>query len=291
MSEFDWNQMRAFLATAQSGSFSAAARQLGVTQPTLSRQVAALERRLDLLLFERIGRSLHLTQAGLELFEHGRGMTAAADQVAMAAVGQTQSVRGLVRITASDVNSAYILPEALRALRRRAPDLEIEVVAANDIRDLMRREADIAIRHVRPDQPDLIARRVQERDAHLYAASVYLDQRGRPKTLADLERHDFVGFGEPEQMIAYLQPLGVPVGPANFRLRSNSGVVAWEYVRQGFGIAPMSEEVASANPGVERVLPGMTPILFPVWLVTHRELHTSRRIRLVFDMLADILSR
>lgn len=288
---FDWNHVRAFLATAEEGSLSAAARSLGLTQPTLSRQVAALEQDLGVLLFERIGRALELTPAGLELLEHTHKMGAAADRIALTASGQSQSIEGEVRITASDIYSAYLLPPVLRQLQDLAPKLRIVVVAANDIRDLQRREADIAIRHIRPDQPELIARLVYEASAHFYAAPSYLDSHGRPETLTDLSTHDFVSFGCPDQMMEFLTPMGIHLTSDNFRIGSQSGVVAWEYVSQGFGIAPMSDQIAAQNPKVERVLPNMEPIVFPLWLTTHRELHTSRRIRLVYDTLADFLSK
>ncbi|MDI3338409.1 LysR family transcriptional regulator [Defluviimonas aestuarii] len=288
---FDWNHVRAFLATAEKGSLSAAARVLGLTQPTLGRQVAALEQDLGILLFERVGRTLHLTEAGRDLLGHVRAMGAAADRVALAANGQSQSIEGMVRITASEGLSAHILPAALKRIREVAPRLEIDIVAANDIRDLMRREADIAIRHVRPEQPDLIARLVREARAYFYASPGYLAARGRPRTLADLARHDFIGFGDNRRMLDYLQPLGMPVTEANFRIGSANGIVAWELARQGFGIAPMWDDLARLNPEMERILPDLKPITFPIWLTTHRELHTSRRIRLVFDLLAEFLSR
>lgn len=287
---FDWNHVRAFLATAEKGSLSAAARVLGLTQPTLGRQVSALEDDLGILLFERVGRSLQLTEAGRDLLGHVRAMGAAADRVALAASGQSQSIEGKVRITASEGLSAYILPAALKRLREVAPRLEIDIVAANDIRDLMRREADIAIRHVRPEQPDLIARLVRDARAYFYASSAYLSERGRPRTPADLARHDFIGFGDNRQMLDYLVPLGLPLTEANFRIGSANGIVAWELARQGFGIAPMWDELARLCPEMERILPDLKPITFPIWLTTHRELHNSRRIRLVFDHLADFLS-
>ncbi len=291
LSDFDWNHIRAFLATAETGSLSAAARQLGQTQPTLSRQIAALEADLGLMLFERIGRSLEITQAGMELLDHTREMGEAANRISLAASGQAQSIEGLVRITASDVMAAYILPNLLRDIRAQAPRLQIDVIASNDIRDLMRREADIAIRHVRPDQPDLIAKLVQEATGHFYATTEYLNRVGRPRNTSDLSQHEFISFGDTTQMIAYLKPLGIHLSDENFRLGSQNGLVAWEYAKHGFGIAPMSQVVGDATPGMERVLPEMEPITFPVWLTTHRELHTSRRIRLVFDLLAEYLSK
>lgn len=286
---FDWNRMRAFLATAKTGSLSAAARQLGLTQPTLGRQVTALEEELGVVLFERAGRGLIVTPAGQDLMRHAETMGDAADKIALVASGRSQTVAGQVRITASDMISAHTLPPFLKRVQAAAPRLEIEVVAANDLRDLLRREADIAIRHVRPEQPDLIARRMQDASAHFYAAATYLDARGRPRTLSDLRHHDFLSFGDPEQMLAHLNPLGLDLERANFRLGSNSGLVTWEYARQGLGIVPMSDDIGAATPGMERVLPGMDPLTFPVWLTTHRELHKSRRIRLVFDMLAAFL--
>ena len=287
---FDWNQARAFLATVEEGSLSAAARALGLTQPTLGRQVAALEEELDVLLFERVGRSLVLTPSGLELLDHVRTMCDAASRIALTASGQSQTVEGQVRITASDVLSAHILPPALKRLRAIAPAVEIDVVAANDIRDLQLREADIAIRHVRPEQPDLIGRHLRDVTAHFYASKSYLDQQGRPGSRDDLSDHAFIGFGDNQHMIERLNPHGFSLTPKNFRLGSESGVVAWELARSGLGIVVMSDGVASGAPDMERVLPEMEPFVFPIWLVAHRELHTSRRIRLVFDLLAEFLT-
>ena len=287
---FDWNQIRAFLATVEEGSLSAAARALGLTQPTLGRQVAALEEKLDVVLFERVGKSLVLTNSGIELLDHAREMCEAANRISLTASGQSQTIEGKVRITASDITSVHILPPILKGLRDLAPRLEIEVVADNDIRDLQLREADIAIRHIRPEQPDLIARLVSEPTANFYATKTYLEERGRPQTRENMPDHDFIGFGDIEYMIDILNPLGVLLSQKNFRVNSQSGVVAWEMAKNGLGIIIMSDEVALSTPGIERVLPNMDPIVFPIWLTTHRELHTSRRIRLVFDYLADFFT-
>lgn len=290
--KFDWSHISAFLATAETGSLSAAARKLGLTQPTLSRQVAALEDSLSVMLFERVGKSLRLTEAGNLLLEHARAMGDAADRIAIAATGQSQDIDGTVRITASDVVSAHVLPSVLRRLRETAPKLEIDIVATNDIRDILRREADIAIRHVRPEQPDLIARLVQDSTAHFYATTSYLDRNGRPKTAKDMATHDFISFGDVNMMIAYMKDKGLNLTSSNFKIGSANGLVAWGLAREGFGLSAMSDDVAQATPGMERIdVAGVDAITFPTWLVTHRELHTSRRIRLVFDMLAEFLAR
>ena len=286
---FDWNQVRAFLVTAEEGSFSAASRVLGLTQPTLGRQVAALEDRLGVTLFERLGRSLSLTQSGLELIDHVRVMGDAADRVSLTASGQSQRIEGYVCITATDVMSMYLLPDALKRLREMAPGIEVEVVASNDVRDLRRREADIAIRHGRPEQPDLIAKLLRETSVHLYASPDYLDHYGRPSSPDDLSGAVFIGFDRSDRLPARLNEIGLSLTRDNFKLTSESGAVAWEMVKQGLGIGVMAKEVADRTPGVECVLPDLDPIPVPIWLVTHRELHTSRRIRLVFDVLAESL--
>ena len=287
---FDWNQARAFLATVEEGSLSAAARALGLTQPTLGRQVAALEARLDIVLFERVGRSLVLTPSGIELLDHVRAMCEAANRISLTASGQSQSIEGKVRITASDMMSAYVLPQVIKKLREAAPLVEIDVIATNDISNLQLREADIAIRHIRPEQPDLIARLVSEATAHFYASKNYLDQHGRPRSFAEMSDHDFIGFGDNNQMLEFLNPLGLSLTLKNFRAGSESGFVAGQMALNGLGIIIMSDEIATNTPGIERVLPDMDPVIFPIWLTAHRELLTSRRIRLVFDVLAEFLA-
>ncbi|MEM6823819.1 MAG: LysR family transcriptional regulator [Pseudomonadota bacterium] len=288
---FDWNQVRAFLVTAEEGSLSAAARALGLTQPTIGRQVAALEAALALTLFDRVGKALVLTPSGQELLTHVRAMGAAAMGVSRVASGQSQEVSGPVSVTASDVYSAFVLPPIIERLHHDAPGIALTVIAANDVRDIARREADIAIRHIRPEQPDLIARALPWTEARLYAAPDYLDRIGRPSVPEGLAQADFVGTEDPTRMIAALGEFGVSVRAAQFRSGSDSGLVFWEMVRQGLGIGVMSVEVARLTGGVEAVLPDFPPLRFPTWVTTHRELQTSRRIRMVFDRLAEDLGR
>lgn len=283
---FDWNQVRGFLATVEEGSLSAAARALGQTQPTLGRQVAALERALGVVLFERVGRALVVTSAGTELLEHVRAMAEAAGRISLAASGQSDDVEGLVRITAADVYATYFLPQIVADLHAEAPLIEIEIISANDIRDLQHREADIAIRHVRPEQPELIAKLVYDAVAYFYASKGYLDRRGRPTRAEDLADHDFIAAGSAQLMVDYLGSIGIAVRPEQFKLNCADGIVMWQLARLGLGLCAMDERIARLSPEMEAVLPQATRVTFPVWLTTHRELHTSRRIRLVFDHLA-----
>jgi len=288
---FDWNQARSFLVTAEEGSFSAAARALGLTQPTLGRQVSELEAELGVTLFERAGRSVTLTQSGLELVEHVRAMGDAAARFSLAASGQSQAIEGVVRLSISEFIAVHWLPPVLKRLRAEAPGIEIDVVVSDSASDLTRREADIAIRHFRPEQPDLIAKLVQETTAHLYASVEFLERRGRPATPADLARYDFVAYVDPDRMAQGLNPLGIPVTRENFKVSCTSVPACVEFVKQGLGITIMTKEMAALWPELECVLPEIPAYPGATWLVTHRELHTSRRIRLVYDLLADAFAQ
>lgn len=288
---FDWNHARAFLAVVQTGSLSAAARVLNQTQPTLGRQISALEQALGATLFERAGRTLTLTQTGADLAGHVQTMADAAGRVTLMASGQSQAIEGLVRISASELFAAHLLPPIVQNLRSVAPKVEVDIVADNSLSDLIQREADIAVRNVRPEQPDLIARLIHESSGRFYASKSYIKQHGRPRSYADMSTHEFVSFGNVDQMIGHFRALGLDLTAANFKVGSANSLVAWEMVKQGLGIAPMSVDVARSAPQVEPLLTDEDPILFPTWLVTHREVHTSRRIRLVYDLLAEELPK
>ncbi len=292
---FDWNQARAFLATAEEGSFSSAARALRTTQPTIGRQISELETTLGVTLVERSVKGPTLTEAGRDLLDHVRAMAEAASLISIGAVSHSQEVSGEVTVTATDLLSAITLPPILASLRQSAPGLRVCIVASNDNQNLLQREADIAIRHVRPNQPELIGRHVGDFRASLYATSDYLDRAGRPRTPREVADHDFVGNPHPERLIAPLQDQGIPVRPENFVVTSDNGVVVWELLKAGLGISMLPEALCEAEPGLEKVLPDLPSPQFPVWLVTHREVQTSQRIRIVFDLLvrglADVTRR
>jgi DNA-binding transcriptional LysR family regulator len=288
---FDWNQARSLLAVAEEGSLSAAADALGLTQPTITRQIAALENDLNVVLFVRTGRSVALTEAGLELLDYVRKMAEGANMMSLAASGKSQTIEGQVRITATEMTAAYLLPPLMDRIRAAAPNLEIDIAADNNVRDLLLREADIAVRHVRPIQPDLIAKLIYDDPARFYAVRRYTDTYGHPKLGGDLSQHQFVSFGDVENILGYLRPIGLDLNKQNFRYVSQSQIVEWEVARNGHGIAIMSDRIAAKFPEFEPVLTEVDPFSIPMWLVAHRELHTSRRIRLVFDLLADILSK
>lgn len=283
---FDWNQARAFLVAAEEGSFSAAARALGLTQPTIGRQVAALEEALGVVLFERVGNGLELTATGVELVEQVRAMGEAASRVSLTATGRAEALDGTVCVTASEVISAYLLPPIIAALRVEHPGVEIELVASNTARDLRRREADIAVRNFRPTEPDLFAQKIGDSVAHMYATPGYLERLGGATTPASLSRAEFFAFDRTDLLISGLNARGLALTPANFPIVSESHVVQWQLCRQGVGICVMMQDIGDPDPAVVRVLPEVVAIEVPIWLVSHRELRTSRRMRVVHERLA-----
>jgi DNA-binding transcriptional LysR family regulator len=289
--KFDWNKARAFLVTAEEGSLSAAARALGMAQPTLGRQVDGLEQELGIVLFERVGRGLTLTPSGLELLDHVRDMGEAAGRVSLTALGQSQALEGTICISASETYAVVLLPPIIAKLRIMEPGIQVEIVVANHASDLRRREADIAIRNFRPTEPDLIAKKIGDADAILYATPDYIEKIGNPTKPYDLRHADFVNMDHGGMMLKGLNTLGLGLTEANFPLLTESYLVMWELVRQGAAIGVLDAHIGDADPIVRRVLPDLEPLVFPIWLVAHRELSTSRRIRRVYDFLADELRR
>lgn len=283
---FDWNHARAFLATADLGSLARAAVALGLSQPTLSRQVEALQQTLGVVLFERAGRGLVLTHAGLELLDHVRGMGEAASRTSLAADGRTQTLQGSVAVAASDVYATTLLPDVVADIARQHPGLTIEIVVANDRTDLRRREADIAVRSYPTEHPDLIVKRLGSDEAGFFASIDWLRRHPVPLTAADLEGVDMVGYPGQNWLLKGLRDQGFPVSEQNMRIVSDSHLAQWALVKAGAGVGVMTLRVGDADPMVQRLLPDAPPLSFPVWLVTHRDLRTSLKVRTVFDMLA-----
>jgi len=283
--DFDWNQVRAFLATLEEGSLSAAARALGLTQPTLGRQVAALEAHLDITLFERSGRQLIPTPAALEVADHVRAMGEAAARLSLAASGQSQSVEGTIKITATEMYSAFVLPEFVKTLRASHSGILVEIIATNSLSDLRRREADIAIRNAEPTDPDLIARKIKTETGGLFASPDLIERFGPFNEIADLAGAPFVGFGTTGEYLDALQGRGVPVTEKDVVTRSENHLVHWELARCGLGFGINGWNVGSGDADMMPVLRDKLTFEFPVWLVAPQELKTNRRVRIVFDAL------
>lgn len=287
--QFDWNLARAFLVTAEEGSLSAAARALGLTQPTLSRQVASLEEELGVALFERVGRGIELTPSGAELLEQVRVMGDAAGNLKLTAAGQSTTIEGNICISATDLVTILAMPILVQKLRRRHPDITVELIASNTMSDLKRREADIAIRAMQPGEPDLIARKIGDVTGHLYASKQYLELIGVPQSPEDLGDADFI-CDKSEMFMNILAGCGIKLTQRNFPVSSESVITQWELVKHGLGIALLPDQLAETEPRFHKVLPDLQLFRGPLWLVVHKELRTSRRVRVVFDFLVDELS-
>ena len=277
------------MVTAEEGSLSAAARALGMAQPTLGRQVDALEQELGIVLFERVGRGLKLTPGGWELLEHVRAMGNAASKISLTAMGQSQSIDGSICIAASEIYASLVLPPIIANLRLLEPGIMVEIVASDAPSDLYRREADIAIRNFRPTEPDLIAKKIRDVPARLYATPDYLSRIGNPSQPIELRIADFINLDRNGQLIAGLNAMGLELSKDNFPVLAENFTVMWALVKQGVGIGILDGNIGDAEPLVERVIPDLAPVIFPIWLVAHRDLNTSRRMRRVFDLLAEAL--
>jgi DNA-binding transcriptional LysR family regulator len=286
MMEPDWSHFRAFLAVLRDGTLSGAARELGLTQPTLGRQIAELERRLGTALFVRSQRGLVPTDAARDIAPHAQAMAAAAGSMLRAASGGASDAAGVVRITASEIVGAEVLPPLLAEFRRAHPGVTIELVLSNRVEDLLRGEADIAVRMVRPSQQALVARQIGEVRLGLYAHRLYLKHAPAPKSVVALLRdHALIGF---DQGTPFLRQLleGMPITRNHFALRTDSDLAYLAAVRAGFGIGFIQQGIARRDPKLVAILPDEISLPLEMWLVLHEDLRASRRLRLMMDHLA-----
>ena len=289
--EFDWSLARSFLAALEHGSLLGAARALHASQPTIGRHIAELEAQLGVTLFERTGRGLLPTAMALKLAESARAMEAGALALARSATGAQSAQAGTVRITASQPVACYLLPAVLGQLRTALPEIQIELVASNAVANLLRREADIALRMVAPDQSTLVARRIGKVTLGAYAHRDYLRRRGVPREPADLLGHELLGSDRDEAILEGFAATGFPVGREQFQLRTDDIVAYWQAVRAGLGIGFVADFVARTDPAVAPLLPMLKISPLPVWLAVHREVRANARIRAVYDFLAQAVPR
>ncbi|WP_372612254.1 LysR family transcriptional regulator [Aquicoccus sp.] len=288
--DIDWSQMQAFLAVAEAGSLSAAARVLGVSQPTLGRQIRAMEEQTGLTLFRRQPRGLDLTQDGAALLPHARAMRDAMRDVALYAAGHDAEMAGVVRITASEVVAHHILPPIMAGIRANHPEIELELVPSDRAENLLFREADIAVRMYRPEQLDVVARRLGELEIGIFAARSYLERRGRPESPEALLQHDLIGYDRSELILRGMRAVGFDLTRDAFSTRCDNQVTYWELLRAGCGIGFGQRHVARIDPGVEEIDIGIAIPGLPVWLAAHRQLRQISRLGHVWDRLADGLA-
>ncbi len=286
---FDWSLIRSFLAALEAGSLLGAARALNTSQPTVGRHIAELESQLGLVLFERTGRGLVPTANALQLADAARAMEAGALQLARSVSGTQARVGGTVRITASQPVACYLMPSVLADMRRAIPDIQVELEASNAVSNLLRREADIALRMVRPDQASLVAKRLGLVTLGAYASKTYIARRGAPRQPTDLFKHELIGYDKIDDIVRGFRAYDQAIAREAFALRSDDLIVHWQALRAGLGIGFVANYLGQSDPDVQRVLPGMELPSLPMWLTVHREIRTSQRIRAVYDFLAKAL--
>ncbi len=288
---FDWRLVRSFLAALDQGSLLGAARVLSASQPTIGRHIAELEAQLGVSLFERTGRGLLPTATALQLAESARAMDNAANELARNVSGLEPGISGTVRITASQPVACFLLPSILAQMRLALPDIQVELVASNAVSNLLRREADIALRMVQPDQASLVVKRIAKVTLGTYAHRDYLRRRGTPKQPQDLLNHELVGSDRDEAILKGMAGFGLPVTREAFAFRCDDLIAYWEAVRAGLGIGFIADYLAATDKDVVAVLPMIKVPPLPIWLTVHREIRTSRRIRAVYDFLSQAVPK
>jgi DNA-binding transcriptional LysR family regulator len=286
----DWTLLRSFLAVVETGSLSAAAERLGLTQPTVGRHVRELDASLGLSLFRRLPRGLEPTAAALDLVDDARRMAEAADALERKAGGKDDRLAGPVRLAASRVVATHLLPAVVTAIRRAEPAIDIEIVASDETQNLLRRDADIALRMYEPRQQQLVRRRIGDIPMAVYAAPSYLARQGTPARLADLLDHDVIGFDRQDILLQGFAQHGLPVSREWFPVRTDDDVVSWQLVIAGAGIGFCQVPIGDAEPAVVRLPVEDVRFAMPLWLVYHEDLRHNRRVRFVAEALADGLA-
>jgi len=281
-----WDHLRSFLAVLETGSLSGAARRLGLTQPTLGRHVEALEQALG-PLFTRSASGLAPTEAALALKPHAEAMAAAAEALERTASGEAEAVRGAIRITAPDILGVEVVPPLLATFHETWPQTVVELSLTNRNEDLLRREADIAVRTARPSQGALLARRIGSARLGLYAHRRYLEAHGTPRSLQDAS-FAAIGFDRDDEVVRRMGETRLT--RERFSFRSDSDLAQLAAVRAGFGIGACQAPLARRDPDLLPVLEDAFDYRLEIWVAMHEDLKASRRMRLMFDALAAGLS-
>ncbi|CAN5717412.1 LysR family transcriptional regulator [soil metagenome] len=289
LERFDWALVKSFLAVLDAGSLMGAARNTGSQQPTLSRHIAELESQLGTPLFERTGRGVSPTPAALAIAEAARQMQAGAEALARSVAGQREQTTGTVRITASMVAASYLLPPLLAQLQAQEPGIQLELLASDGITNLLRREADIAVRMVRPAQSSLVARKLGSVGIGAYAHERYLQRAGTPRLPTDLLRHTLIGYASDDTIERGFAALGQPMAREQFAVRTDDQVAYGMLVAQGAGIGFLAHFNARHWPQLRRVVPQLAIPPLPCWLAVHREIRANKVVRRVYDFLAETL--
>lgn len=290
LTSLDWSLVQSFLAVAETGSLTGAAKKLGQSQPTLGRHIAQIEDSLGVQLFVRVAKGFELTEQGSVLLPAARDMQNAAARLSLAAAGQVQNLSGVVRITASVAMSQHVLPSLLADLQAEEPNIEVELNASDATDNLLFREADIAVRMFRPEQLDTITRHICDLDIGLFAAKKYLDRHGTPRTIEDLKSHTWVGYDRSDLMIKGMREIGWNVDRNFFSTRCDNHAVYWQLVQAGCGVGVAPKVIARNSSEVLEIMPETQIAPLPIWLTAPEALRRTPRVRRVYDFLAEGLA-
>lgn len=286
----DWEHLRTFLAVLREGGLSQAARERGLSQPTAGRHIDALEEALGASLFTRSRNGMTPTSEALRLAPHAEAMANAASALRRAAVSDEAEVRGTIRLTASDIVVQEVLPPVLTAFVEANPDIELEVVSSNAELNLLTREADIAVRMVRPEQQAIIARKIGVSRIGLYAHRRYVERHGLPSTLEELQTRRIIGYDRNPMALRMTEGVGLKVTADLFSFRCDSEPAQLAMLRAGYGIGGMQAPLAEQDPEMVPVLPDLLSFDMEMWLAMHERLRNSLAMRLLMDHLASGLS-
>jgi len=280
-----WSLLQSFAAVAEHGSLSAAARAIAISQPTLSRHISELENSIGQRLFVRTVSGLRASPEGERLIKYVETMNEAAHNLVLQAGSKSESLSGTVRLTASKVVATYILPDILSDLKELEPNIVIELVASDKTDNLLRREADIAIRMYRPTQADVITKKLGELQIGIFASHSYIEKNGRSITINNLSNHKFIGYDRSSLIIDGFKHAGLDVNRDFFAFRSDDQVVCWQMVTAGLGIGFIPLKIGDSEPCVARLEANISIEGLPIWLTAHSELKSSHRVRFVYDFL------
>jgi DNA-binding transcriptional LysR family regulator len=286
----DWDLLQSLHAVLEAGSLSAAAKRRRLTQPTLGRHIDQLERQLGAPLFLRSPRGIQPTDLALTLKPHLDDMAAAAGAAMRDASGAADGVGGVVRVTCSEIMGIEILPQVLTSFRQAHPGIDVELVTTNKLEDLSRREADIAVRMGRPTQNNLVARKIGDLGVGFYAAPAYLERQPAPLSFEALEGHSIIGFDTMGPAIIDDLDIGRPITRDLFALRTDNDAAQLAALKAGFGIGACQHQIARQH-GLVRIMPELFEFHMELWIAMHENLRGSRRMRLMFDHLAQELGR
>lgn len=289
LSTLDWSLVQSFLAVAETGSLSAGARVLGISQPTLGRHIKTLEDQLHTEVFQRHARGFELTTRGHSLLPSARAMAAAMTDLSLAVAGEETQVAGTVRVATSVFMAHHAMPSIIAQIRATEPQIQIDLVPSDQSENLLFREADIAVRMYRPQQLDMVTKHLGDITLGMFASDAYIERKGRPNGPDDLPHHDIVGYDANDDILREMRRMGIPATRSWFSVRCDNQSAYWALVQAGCGLGFCQAKIARETPQMQEIDVGFPLPSLPVWLTAHESLRHTPRISRVWTLLNEAL--